>query len=443
MSNYAFIQDSLSQLTLLVMWLGPGLVLFIVGYVAFMVFVVYYCIVADPSTSSVANLMTEKLPNFISSQLSRVLSPKYIEILNFIGDRMLMVFYLAIVLGTWTIVFWFIYPWLTESKHVSNNHKIIGYIIFGLCMASWRRASTRSPGIITMDTVPKFDNYPYDNLMFLADRKCPTTGVPRLPRSKFDRFRYHQNVARFDHFCGWVNNTIGEENYRDFLAFLAVHTGMCFYGAVVLGLLFEGEIKEKKLFEVTFYNIRTKEEFKANWHVVAQYLFVNKTFEAGAFVLMLVMGIVLGLFLGYHAYLVSSGMTTNESDKWNQVRSWHKQHLKKFREALKKGLIKPPTANSTASPEHVEVTDGDVSCTTGIAPLKNDKTQAAPKNEEEQYFDPGPMPKNIYNLGVVENWKEVLFPRSLRKEALMRCRQRLLARSGQQTDEIPGKMKSS
>jgi hypothetical protein len=30
--------------------------------------------------------------------------------------------------------------------------------------------------------------------------------------------------------------------------------------------------------------------------------------------------------------------------------------------------------------------------------------------------DPGPMPKNIYDVGFVENWKQVLFPISLRKK---------------------------
>ena len=174
--------------------------------------------------------------------------------------------------------------------------------------------------------------------MFLPNRICPTTGAPRLPRSKFDRFRYHQNVSRFDHFCGWVFNTIGEENYRDFLAFLAVHTGMSIYGAYILGELFLAEIAEQKLFEVTFYNVRTKEEFKANWNVVAQFLFMHHTFEAGIFIVMVVMSIVLGAFLGFHAYLASFGMTTNESDKWNQVRGWHKEHLRKYRDAVKKGF---------------------------------------------------------------------------------------------------------
>ncbi len=420
------------------------MVLFMLSYAAFMAFIVYYCIIADPSTSFVAHLLTEKLPNAISSKLSRVLSPRAMNILNFIGDRILLVLYLAIVLGTWTVVFCFIYPWLTESKHVSNTHKIVGYAIFILCMASWRRASIRSPGIITPETVPKFDNYPYDELMFVSNRICPTTRVPRLPRSKFDRFRYHQNVARFDHFCGWVYNTIGEENYRDFLAFLAVHTGMCVYGAFILGLLFRGEIIDKKLFEVTFFNIRTKEEFKANWHVVGQYLFVNKTFESGIFVVMLVMAIVLGIFLGYHVYLVSFGMTTNENDKWNQVRTWHKQHLRKYREALKKGLVKPPKKNDTISQEQVEVIEGDVTCTTGMAQSSGkQQSQSSSEKEEEVYFDPGPMPKNIYNRGFVVNWTEVLFPRSLRKQSLQRYKDSLLAKSSQPNDDIPGKLKRS
>ena len=77
---------------------------------------------------------------------------------------------------------------------------------------------------------------------------------------------------------------------------------------------------------------------------------------------------------------------------------------------MKKGLVKPKT-DSKAPSGTPEVKDGDVSCTGGGAGIQESQ-------EASEYFDPGPMPKNVYDRGFVENWKEVLFPISLRKDAL-------------------------
>ena len=40
---------------------------------------------------------------------------------------------------------------------------------------------------------------------------------------------------------------------------------------------------------------------------------------------------------------------------------------------------------------------------------------------DDMVTDPGPLPKNIYDCGFVENWKQVLFPISIqkRREAAM------------------------
>jgi len=67
---------------------------------------------------------------------------------------------------------------------------------------------------------------------------------------------------------------------------------------------------------------------------------------------------------------------------------------------------------TTASTETPEVKDGDVTCTGGGAGIQNNGEQ------RPEYYDPGPMPKNVYDRGFVENWKEVIFPMSLRKDAL-------------------------
>ena len=58
------------------------------------------------------------------------------------------------------------------------------------------------------------------------------------------------------------------------------------------------------------------------------------------------------------------------------------------------------------------------------------------ENEEmEDTIDPGPMPKNLYNIGIKENVKEVFYPRSLRKDALIKWAKFIIEKKRQKMDE--------
>ena len=209
-----------------------------------------------------------------------------------------------------------------------------------------------------------------------------------------------------------MNNTIGEENYRWFLLFLTIHVVMCAYGSIVCMLLFRGEIKEKKLLELVFFDRSTGEEFESSWFVVSQYLFAQRTPECSVMIIMGVMAIALGMFLGYHMYLTSTNQTTNEQGKWQDIKKWFKAEKKKYDNAVKMGKVHP-NKDDTKITEAPVIEDGDVTCTGGVSSVK--ETQQI---ESEDYFDPGPVPRNPHDRGFIENWKEVLFPLSLRKNAM-------------------------
>jgi hypothetical protein len=262
--------------------------------------------------------------------------------------------------------------------------------------------------MITAKSFKRYDHYPYDNLLFLPDRKCDTTNLVKIARSKYDRLKYSQNVPRYDHFCGWVYNTIGEENYRWFLLFLAVHVTMCVYGSTISILLFRGEISDKHLFELTFFDRNSGKEFKATWFVVTQFLFVRRMPEVSVLAVMFVMAIALGGFLGYHCWLTSVNMTTNEAQKWSDVKDWYKKARKSYKEAVKNGEYKPEAKTQAA--KALDLKDGDVTCTPRVS-----LSQPSKQQEETLILDPGPFPENIYDRGFAENWKEVLFPISLRE----------------------------
>lgn len=247
-------------------------------------------------------------------------------------------------------------------------------------------------------------------------------GINKLARSKYDRFT-NRHVARFDHYCGWVHNTIGEENYRYFLIFLFTHVGMCIYGTVITWSLFVGEVQDKDLFNAIFFNGKTGHEVEADFWVVIHYMFMKHFELVVVLLLMGAMAFVLTLFLSFHLYMAANGMTTNELFKWREVKKWHKKEKCRYERALKEGKVK--SKSDGASSDNLNVngmhnlnTDVDVGC---VGPIKQDVKSEIDRNHHDVIItDPGLPPENIYNRGIVENFKEIIFPRSLRKDALMR-----------------------
>lgn len=194
-------------------WLFVGLYLLVV------VLVVYIFVFADPNESRVSEFVLETLPRRTFALGRRVLGARAFAVIEWLVDHFLILVYCVVVFGSWSVIFFYVYPWIDASTSVSSYHKVMGYLVFGACVASWRYASTSSPGFITEQNQSRYNHFPYDGVLFVEGQKCPTTHILRPARSKFDRYKYHQNIPRFDHFCGWLYNTVGEENYRFFLLF--------------------------------------------------------------------------------------------------------------------------------------------------------------------------------------------------------------------------------
>jgi hypothetical protein len=157
--------------------------------------------------------------------------------------------------------------------------------------------------------------------------------------------------------------------------------------------------------------------------------------------------------------LTSTGQTTNENSKWGDIKQWYKKEQKRYNQAVKDGkvidVVPPPSSQHQQQQQHQESgttlsvakaelisseDDGDVTCTPSIVggsskgkgPSTNDVSNIKSKSsssslglhkndkERDEYIDPGPIPKNEYDNGFIENWKEVFFPLSLRKDAMTR-----------------------
>lgn len=198
---------------------------------------------------------------------------KLLSKLSKVLDHGFQIIYLIVVLGSWSIVFAYGYPEIERSSHISSYHQYTGYVVFLLCMGSWHYACHVGPGIVTERTIPLYDHYKYDDILY-TNKLCPTLKIRKIARSKYDRFS-HRHVPRFDHFCGWLNQAVGERNYRWFLLFLVVHVAMCVYGTWAMATVLYGEVLEKDLLNATFFNAVTGAEVEADYIIVFHYLFMR------------------------------------------------------------------------------------------------------------------------------------------------------------------------
>ena len=260
----------------------------------------------------------------------------------------------------------------------------------------------------------------YDNVHFLPNKICSTAKVRKVARSKFCTTTWC-NVARFDHFCPWINNAIGEENYRIFLLFLSCHALFLCYGAVCISFILYDLILREDLFNASFYDPRTGElthssrmlrfERLRHWQrckpsvrcrLVLRYLVTVERVLCGLLATSIVMATVVTGFLAYHLWLIKLGRTTNEHYKWIFLKQRKTRKENKTRLFAGETFLKQTGSSSTNRTLLADTDDVDGEIPVGI--------------HHSATSD------NAYNQGFFRNLGEVAFPRSRRADALRRAR---------------------
>lgn len=162
------------------------------------------------------------------------------------------------------------------ALHLLNTMlQCLWWVFFILCLIT-------SPGIVR-DINDEYEKS-LDLIRTLVDEKsapsiCHSCRVRRPLRSKHCKIQ-RRCIDKFDHFCPFVGNTVGRDNYRYFVGLLVMHT--------ICGTL---------------------------WEITALYLALRVTISWCFLFYMLYalmwMFMIFGL-LSYHTQLILSNMTTNE-----------------------------------------------------------------------------------------------------------------------------------
>lgn len=133
-------------------------------------------------------------------------------------------------------------------------------------------------------------------------------------------------------------------------------------------------------------------EVKADYFIILHFLMMRHFEIMAVMLLMTVMSACLGIFLGFHLYITSVNMTTNEFFKWRAVKRFHKKETKRYQQALRDGKVKLTGKKSESVAKSAEDTsDVDVGCTGPAGEATPSKAE-----EDDEIFDPGPTPKNAY-----------------------------------------------
>ncbi|GMH84913.1 hypothetical protein TrST_g12801 [Triparma strigata] len=401
-------------------------VLFLTIYFSFIITLILVCFVL-PDSHPLSHFVNTSLPKYLLRPFSPYLRSKIYNVYDYIVNKpnpIMQIIYCAIVTSAYYTMIKYGYPLIdeTNTNHYPNRkvripsyHKTLGYIVFALCYYTFYLSSFTSAGNLTAETVSTYSNYSYDNVLYVS-RICKTTKFRKVPRSKYDRTTERQ-IPRFDHFCVWINNAVGEENYRFFGLFIGVHMGMLGYGFWASLMCIRWVCERDSLWSSKYYSVSGGEPIDASWKVVLKYLGYHELPLCGLVILAGAMGFVMAGFVAFHLYIAARGMTTNEFFKWRDVKAWHARAKKRYENA-KPEERGPKFDISKAEYEMVGV-ERDVGCVSvGSSEALNDDADAKDDDEVDENLvqDPGPLPKNIYDRGIWENLGEVIWPRSLREK---------------------------
>mgnify|MGYP001945658655 CR=1 FL=1 len=331
-----------------------------------------------------------------------------------------------------------------ENIYITNVHNYIAFAGIVMCHVFFYKACMTHPGRITQENYPCFMHTEYDGTLYVPGKACSTCKLPKPARSK------HCSMCGIcvpisDHHCVWLNQCVGELNYKWFLSFLVYH--ILFFGYCTFVLFTFMYSRAVVLKTQRFTDLRTMRSFMPTTWMVILHLCKEETGLMVVTCLAFVMCVAIGAFFTYHMWLVKNGMTTSENVKWTYTHKMYDRLLEAYNKAKSRldadkesnednRERKDARARADADPDD----DAD---TSAVGSSKDDLIMEAPEamagcvgitgvststtklvldqiNGGKTFADitrdlkhPGERPRHIYDRGFWENLMRIWYPPSL------------------------------
>ncbi len=223
-----------------------------------------------------------------------------------------------------------------------------------------------------------------------------------------------------------------------FLLFLWTNAISFFYEGYVIVCILIAQVKELRLYDAVFVD-PTGERLHANNKIILLYMMKRRFRLMTVAVLALTMGAMVTFFGLYHMRLIFCGVTTNENVKWADANNYYTHLMDTWRENARScsaavKLINQnvrPLMNEKRQPPSIGQKSGDDDPHRDGNTINNlMEKDGKVRDELKSQFSggvapgslaskvplphPGDVPLNIYNIGLLGNVIEVLWPRHCR-----------------------------
>ena len=161
-------------------------------------------------------------------------------------------------------------------------------------------------------------HYPYDHIIFHPGVFCRTCQFPKPARSKHCDI-CKVCVSKCDHHCVWLNNCVGRNNYVWFVTLLSSISFMLLYAFLLGWSILDAELQTHFAGPNNQHWSKATTTWSLYFHMWS--IALASSVRVGAITLLSIMSFPLSSgLLVYHVYLIWAGMTTNESQKWADLR---------------------------------------------------------------------------------------------------------------------------